>query len=295
MKERLTDRPHWREVLSAHAPLILPVAHDALTAKLIERAGFPAYQIGGFALVAAMHGVPDIDLEHFGEKAAAIENIISACKLPAMVDADDGYGDSKNVTRTVSGYEAIGASALFIEDQEPPKKCGHMAKKKVVDVEYMTRKVRAACAARKNPNFFIVARTDAIEPEGLDMALLRAEAYLRAGADGLYFEAVQSQEMFEKIGKEFKGVPLATSVLERGGETPFLSPAEFKRLGFSMILYPTTILFQTTRATEIALEVLRKGKAMVPRRGVDMKHFEEIVELQFWADIEKRFGDGEKK
>src|SRR5947207_3730859 len=145
----------------------LPSAADALTARLIERAGFPAYQIGGFALVGAMHAVPDIDLEHFGEKHIKAREIIKASKLPVLVDGDDGYGDVKNVTRTVRGYEEIGASALFIEDQKPPKRCGHMAGKEVIPADQMVEKIRAAIAARTQADFFILARTDAREPLGL--------------------------------------------------------------------------------------------------------------------------------
>jgi len=188
MRHIITKRLTWKEALDRQKPLLLPVAHDALTARLIERAGFTAYQIGGFALVGALHAVPDVDLEHFGEKSAAARNIIGASPLPVMVDADDGYGDAKNVTRTVHEYEKMGASAIFIEDQQAPKRCGHMSGKKVVPPEQMVGKVRAAVAARSDPGFFITARTDAIEPEGVDAAIERAKRYLDAGADGVYVE-----------------------------------------------------------------------------------------------------------
>src|ERR1044071_8039425 len=132
MKQIAVRRPTWEDVLKEHAPLVLPAAHDALTARIIERAGFKAYQIGGFAVAGAMHAVPDLDLEHFGEKSAVARKILNASSLPVMVDADDGYGDAKNVTRTVREYETMGASAIFIEDQVAPKRCGHMAGKSVV-------------------------------------------------------------------------------------------------------------------------------------------------------------------
>src|SRR5205085_8793115 len=143
------------------------------SARLIELAGFPAYQIGGFALAGSWHAVPDIDLEQFGEKIYETQGIIAASSLPVLIDGDDGYGDVKNVTRTVRGYESIGASAIFIEDQKAPKKCGHMSGKEVIPAEQMEQKVRAAVAARDNPDLFILARTDAIEPCGLDEALKR--------------------------------------------------------------------------------------------------------------------------
>src|SRR3954464_1716948 len=125
----------WKTLVERHAPLQLPAAHDALTARLIKRAGFRAYQIGGFALTGARHGLPDVDLTRFGEQAAGVRDIMAACDLPVLVDADDGYGDAKNVTYTVSSYEAMGVSAIFIEDQMSPKRCGHMAGKDVIPID----------------------------------------------------------------------------------------------------------------------------------------------------------------
>src|SRR5437588_1563657 len=183
------DRPTWRQLLDSHQVLQLPAAHDALTAKLIQRAGFHAYQIGGFALVGARHGLPDVDLTRFGEHAAGVRDIMAACDLPVLVDADDGYGDAKNVTLTVTSYEATGVSAIFIEDQVSPKRCGHMSGKQVVPPKIMEERIQAAVAARHSADFFIVARPDARAVEGLDEALKRAERYLKAGADGLYIEA----------------------------------------------------------------------------------------------------------
>src|SRR4051794_24183276 len=168
MSKNHAKRRTWRELLRAHHPLQLPAAHDALTARLIERAGFPAYQIGGFAIDGARFGVPDIDLTRFAEKCAAVREIMAVSHLPVLVDADDGYGDVKNVSHTIHIYEGMGVAALFIEDQQPPKRCGHMAGKKVVPSEFMEKKIRAAVDARKDPGaLFLIARTDAIEPHGL--------------------------------------------------------------------------------------------------------------------------------
>src|SRR5947209_15716053 len=165
MNKHSRHRTSWKSLLEHHAPLQLPAAHDALTAKLIERAGFSAYQIGGFALTGARHGLPDIDLTRFAEQAAGVRAILAACSLPVLVDADDGYGDVKNVTQTVRAYEAMGVSALFLEDQVSPKRCGHLSGKRVVAPELMENKIRAAVAARHNAKLFLVARTDAREPE----------------------------------------------------------------------------------------------------------------------------------
>jgi len=289
MKEIGTRRMSWKQVLRQHAPLVLPAAHDALTARIIERAGFKAYQVGGFAVAAAMHAVPDLDLEHFGEKSAVARKIINASALPVLVDGDDGYGDAKNVTRTVREYETMGASAIFIEDQVAPKKCGHMAGKAVVETADMVHKVKAAAAARIAPDFFILGRTDAIEPNGLADALRRAEAYLKAGADGVYLEGPTTKKELKEIGKHFSGVPLAVSILEGGGKTPWVSPKELYALGFTMILYPTSLLFRIVRAAELAVSELKRGRRMAEGDAVDMESFKKIVEFDFWADIEKRF------
>src|SRR5437763_11806186 len=139
-------RPTWKQLLKTRAPLQLPAAHDALAAKLIEEARFDAYQIGGFALVGARHGLPDVDVVRFAEQAAGVRDIIAASNLPVLVDADDGYGDAKNVTHTVASYEGLGISALFIEDQVSPKRCGHMAAKEVVPTKIMEERIEAAVA-----------------------------------------------------------------------------------------------------------------------------------------------------
>lgn len=292
MRDIAIDRPSWKSVLEKHKFLPLPAAHDALTARIIEQAGFHAYQIGGFALVGAIHAVPDIDLEHYGEISEMVSHIIPSSPLPALVDGDDGYGDVKNVTRTVRGYEFLGASALFLEDQVAPKRCGHMAGKKVVPVETMVEKVKAAVAARKSPDFFLLARTDAIAPHGLDDALMRGEQYLKAGADGIYLEGPETVEQLEAIGKAFKGVPLATSVLERGGKTPWLSHDDFAALGFNMVLYPSSIIFQVAFAVRQAVEGIRDGRPMPPRHSLNMDEFEQVVDIEFWKAIERRFTKG---
>lgn len=289
MRWKLESRPAWNEVLQEEKILLLPAAHDALAARMIERAGFAAYQIGGFGLVGAMHAVPDIDLEHYKEQSEVARQIVAASRLPVLVDGDDGYGDVKNVTRTVQGYEHMGASAIFIEDQASPKKCGHMKDKKVVPVEEMVVKVRAAVAARSKPEFFILARTDALAPEGVDSAISRAEKYLRAGADGVYIEGPTNEQELLRIGEAFRGTPLATSVLENGGKTPFLPVETFREMGFTMLLFPSTLIFQLTQTLERALENLRHGHPIPRGEGKTMDEFLEIVDLPFWQEIEKKF------
>ena len=292
MEHIASDRITWKAALKKERPLLMPVAHDGLTAKIIETAGFTAVQVAGFAVAGARHGLPDLDLTHYGERHAAVKDILSATSLPILVDADDGYGDVKNVTHTVRGYMALGIQGLFIEDQQAPKECGHMDDKKVVPVEQMVAKVKAAVAAREKKDFFILARTDALAPEGVDAAIRRAEKYLKAGADGVYVEGPESVEQLKQVGKAFKGEHLATSVLENGGKTPWLPPEEFGEMGYTMLLYPTTILFRAARALQRAAADLRAGRPLDRDEAVDMKTFLRIVELEHWQEIEKKFAPG---
>jgi methylisocitrate lyase len=204
-----------------------------------------------------------------------------------LVDCDEGYGDAKNITRIVRSYEAMGVSALFIEDQTSPKRCGHMAGKTVIPSGQMIEKVRAAVFARNE--MFILARTDAIEPEGVDKALERAHAYLEAGADGIYVEGPRSIDELERVGRALGQAILATSVLEGGGVTPWLAPGELRDLGYAIILYPTTLLFRLIKATESALRALKEGKPLDKHDSIGLKDFEELVELERWGEIEDRF------
>jgi 2-methylisocitrate lyase-like PEP mutase family enzyme len=279
----------WRELLSGTEPLVLPAAHDALTARLVERAGFKAYQVGGFALDGSHYCFPDIDLTHFGEKSTVIMQTIGASSLPVLVDADNGYGDVKNVTRTVRGYEAMGASAIFIEDQVTPKSCGQEGQKKVIPAEEMVGKVKAAVAACRKPDTFILIRTDARSAVSLDEAIRRGKLYRDAGAHGLYIEGLESAGELEKVGKALAGTPLATTMMEGGGKLPWLSPQKIGGYGFSMILYPTTVLFRMTRAIERALADLLAGHPMPEQDAVNRVSFEEIVGKSMWARIEDEF------
>jgi 2-methylisocitrate lyase-like PEP mutase family enzyme len=281
--------PAFQDALKSSRPLLLPVAHDALTAKLIERAGFKAYQIGGFAVIGARYGLPDIDLTHFSDKVELVESIFKACSLPVMVDCDDGYGDAKNVTQTVQSFADRGVDAVFIEDQQAPKRCGHMTGKRVIPVEMMEQKVRAAVTAKAGTPLFFVARTDARGPSGVDDAIARAKRYRDAGADGVYVEGLKSEQELEKVGRALRDVPLATTILERGGETPFLPPEAMAALGFAMVLYPTTVMFRVVSAIEQALMGLIAGEALDPANSIDMDRYMKIVDMPFWQKIESQF------
>src|SRR5437868_4880046 len=280
---------NWKRLLKQHAPLLLPAACDALSAKLIEQAGFPAYQIGGFALDGMRFGFPDMDVNRLGEKSAAVRDIVYACDLPVLVDCDDGYGDEKNVVHTIHVYDDLGVSAVFIEDQRSPKKCGHMGGKQVIETAAMVNKLKAAISARRDASkLFIIARTDALAVNGLDDALQRAEKYLKAGVDGIYIEGPKNVQQLRAIGREFKGKPLAVSILEGGGKTPWISPTDMHAMGFNMLLYPTTLLFRQTRTILRALEDLKAGKPMPEKESVTMLQFEKLVDIAYWKAIEQK-------
>jgi 2-methylisocitrate lyase-like PEP mutase family enzyme len=284
----LPTKPTWKQLLARGEPLVMPNAHDALSARLIERAGFSAYTIGGYALVGARHALPDIGLIGFDEMAAGVRDIMAASSLPALVDCDDGYGDAKNVARTVAGYEAMGVSAVFIEDQRAPKRCGHMAGKDVIDPATMAAKIRAAAAARRNPDTFLIARTDARAVHGLDNALRRAELYLKAGADGLFIEAPQSVDELARVGRAFAGTPQLANMVEGGGRTPILPPQELYRLGFAMIAYPVSLIFRVARTIERALADLRNGVPGRDNESVSFETFKDITDYARWAEIERQ-------
>jgi 2-methylisocitrate lyase-like PEP mutase family enzyme len=286
------SRPTWRTLLDENTVLQLPAAHDALTARLIARAGFKAYQVGGFALAGARYAYPDIDLIHYYEENEAIRQIISASPLPVLVDGGNGFGDAKSVVRTVRGYEELGVSGIFIEDQTSPITCGQIGKRKVVPVKEMVGKVKAALAARRSADTFVIARTDGRSAEGVADAIRRAEAYRDAGADGLYVEGLRSAAELKRVGKALKGTPLATTMMEGGGQLDWIPPAEIHGYGFQMILYPTTVLFQMTRAIERALAGLKGGKPMATGNGVTLDAFEEVVGMPGWQEVEKQFGVG---
>ncbi|MEA2982079.1 MAG: hypothetical protein QOF09_3902 [Alphaproteobacteria bacterium] len=285
----MPNPPSWKELLDREQPLLLPCAHDALSARLIERAGFLAYSIGGFALVGSRYAVPDIGLAAFGEISAGIRDIMAATRLPVLVDGDTGYGDVKNVAHTIEGYEAMGAAAIFLEDQVAPKRCGHMAGKDVIPAEQMVAKIKAAVGARRNKDFFIIARTDARAVHGLDEALRRGEQYLNAGVDGIFIEAPQTVQELETVGAAFKGVPQIANMLEGGGQTPVLPPSQLKAMGFAMAAYPTTLIFRVARTIERALADIKAGKAIAGSDGVDFAEFKDITNYGEWARIEDEY------
>ena len=283
------ERATFRDLLATERPLVLPGAYDALSARLIERAGFKAYVIGGFSVAGARYAVPDVGLMGLGEISAGVRDIVAASRLPVVVDADTGYGDIKNVVHTVRTYERLGAAALILEDQVSPKRCGHMAGKEVVAVADMEAKLRAAAAARENAETFIIARTDARSVLGLDEALIRGARYLEAGADGVFVEAPESQGELERIGAAFDKPNLANML--SGGKTPLLRPAVLAELGFDMVVYGIDPLLHAARAVREALAAIHRDPLALEAGALGFAEFQEVVGIAEWAELEGRFGD----
>jgi 2-methylisocitrate lyase-like PEP mutase family enzyme len=277
----------FRALVQSERPLVLPGAHDALTARLIRLAGFKAYFIGGFPVAGVRHALPDIGLLGAREFLDAYRDILRVNPAPVLVDADNGYGDVKNVVHTVHQLEKEGAQALFFEDQVSPKRCGHIAGKALIGTEEMVAKIKAATGERMNPDTFIIARTDAREVYGMDEALRRGEQYLRAGADGLFIEAPTNIEEMALIGKTFD-VPQLANMLE-GGRTPILKPAELEQLGFRIVIYGTSILMRYVKLIQETLLDIQSGELKLSGSGVSFNDYKTTLGMDDWSRIENTY------
>jgi 2,3-dimethylmalate lyase len=278
----------FRELVASERPLVLPGAHDALSALLIREAGFKAFFIGGFPVAGVRYGLPDIGLAGLRDFADAYRDILGVVpELPALVDADNGYGDVKNVVHTVHTLERLGAQALFFEDQVSPKRCGHIAGKSLVPAAEMAAKIRAAATERLNPDTFLIARTDAREVHDLDEALRRGEQYLRAGADGLFIEAPLDVAEMERIGRTFD-CPLLANMLE-GGRTPILRPVELEQLGFRIVIYGISLLMRITATMRETLADIASGELKLRGTGVGFEDYKRIVGFPEWSRIEDAY------
>jgi 2-methylisocitrate lyase-like PEP mutase family enzyme len=289
-------RPSIRDALARETPLVTPLAHDALSARMIEQAGFHAFAIGGSAMLAARHAYPDIGLIGLTDMVAGIRDIAAASSLPFFADADDGYGDVKSVARTIAAYEAIGVSGLLIEDQDRDHKQQRADKAAaVVDEAVIEAKLRTALQVRSNPETFIVGRTDAYGPLGLDAALRRAERFLSVGVDGIFIAGLRTEDDYRRVGAAFNGVFLSAAMFE-GGQTPWLSPAELGAMGFCQVSFPASVIFRVVVAMHNGLQALRQYAdgtaplAPMPQGASARATLDEAVELARWRAVEQGQG-----
>lgn len=288
-----SGRATFRSALAAEQPLVTPLAHDALSARLIELAGFRAFNIGGSSLLAVRHALPDLGLVGLGEMRDGIRDIAAASSLPFMADADDGYGDVKSVARTVIEYETIGVGGMLIEDQARESKRQRAEKSAgVVEEQLIERKLKVALDTRGSAETLIIGRTDAYGALGLDAALRRAGRFLDLGADGVFIAGLRSADELGRVGEEFRGALLLAAMFE-GMDTPWLAPAELGRMGFSQITYPVSLVFRAVDAMSEGLRQLRAfglGQgSMEPLQGNEArKLLDEAVHLARWQEIESR-------
>jgi 2-methylisocitrate lyase-like PEP mutase family enzyme len=276
-----------RELLAGET-ILVPGAYNALVARVLEDAGFPAVYAGGYAAAAASYALPDIGIVTGAEMAEHVSRIARSVSVPVIADADTGYGELVNVARTVRELERAGAAAVQLEDQVFPKRCGHMEGKRVIPRDEMVRKLRVALDARSDPETVIVARTDAIAVTGLDDALDRLRAYAEAGADVLFPDAPRSVDELRAIAGALEA-PLVANMSEHG-KTPLLSVAEIAELGYAIALYPSSTLFAAAESARQLAEILKRDGTTRDEldRLMPFGELNDLVGLAAWQAAEAK-------
>ncbi len=267
----MNKRKRLHELVVSRRGVVVPGSYDCVSAKLVEREGFAAVYMTGYGTSASRLGLPDLGLAGLAEMVDHARGMAAAVSIPLIADADTGYGNALNVRRTVQLYEAAGVAALHLEDQALPKRCGHLAGKQVVPLEEFAQKIRAAVETRTDPDFLIIARTDAIAVTGFDDALRRAEAGAKAGADVLFVEAPTTEDQIERIARSFD-MPLLFNYAP-GGRSPLFPFSRLRALGYAIILLPVDTLFVAVKAIHEFLagvkaedDVLRFADRYIPFR-----------------------------
>ena len=284
------NRASLRKLISGKDTILAPGAYDALSARIIEQAGFPVVYMTGFGTSASLLGRPDVGLLTMTQMVDNARRIAQAVDVPVIADADTGYGNPLNVIRTVQEYELAGVSAIHIEDQVTPKKCGHMEDKQVISSSEMVEKIHAATEARRSPEFLIIARTDSRAMEGLDSALRRGRMYREAGADALFIEAPQNEQEIEEVARTLADVPLLFNWAE-GGKTPPMPLERIAELGFRLVIFPIGALLVATKAIrELAAEIKKNGTPIrVASELMSFKDFNDFAGLPEIRELERRF------
>lgn len=274
-----------RAVLHGRGGQVVPGASDALTARLVERAGFPVCYATGAGLANTSWGLPDIGLTSMKEVIDEVGRLASATSVPVIADLDDGYGGPLNVMRAVAAAEAVGVAGIQIEDQAAPRRCGHFAGKQLVSANDMVAKILAARTAATDETV-VVARTDAIAVEGFDAAIERARLYLRAGADALFVEAPETVEQLRAVPRLLRGVPLVTNVVP-GGRTPSLPTDDLAELGYTLVLHANLVMRVMVRAAQAALSCLAEtGDTPHDEAMITWDERQELVGLPRFTELE---------
>ena len=275
--------------------VVLPGAFNGISAKLVEKAGFKAFYISGAGLVNGVAAMPDVGLLTMSEVQTQASYIVNAVNIPCIVDGDTGFGETVNVMRMVKGLEGIGAAGVHIEDQELPKKCGHLSGKKLVSPQAMAEKIASAVEARKDPDFIIIARTDARGVEDIKNAIERANIYLEAGADVIFPEALESKEEFVTFKKEVNA-PLLANMTEFG-KTPLITVSEFEDIGYSIVIFPLTTFRVMIKAVQDALGKLKAEGTQkdLIEKMFTRKELYELIDYNEYEGIDKKISDKIKK
>ncbi len=280
-----------RRLVEAKAGVVIPGAYDAVSAKLVERAGFPAVYMTGYGTSASRLGLPDLGFAGLGEMSDHARNLAGAVQIPLIADADTGYGNALSVRRTVALYEAAGVAALHIEDQVAPKRCGHLSGHQVIPRGEFAGKIRAAVEARADADLLIIARTDAISAVGFDEALRRGEAAARAGADMLFIEAPRDEKQVEGIARELDA-PLLYNYAP-GGRSPLLPFPRLRELRYAIILLPVDTLLVGAQAIASFLADLRAGDGVggMADRYLPFREFNELIGVTAQMALADRYTD----
>lgn len=288
MADSAADR--LRTLLRGPEIIVMPCCYDALSARLIARAGFPLTFMSGFSVAAARLAMPDTGLISFGEMVDQGRNICAAAGIPVIGDGDTGYGNAVNVKRTVAAYAAAGFAGIMIEDQLSPKRCGHVKGKQVVGFDEACARIRAAVDARnEGADILIMARTDARGTHGLEEGLRRIRAFAEIGADMLFLEAPRSEAELQAFCGAAPGPKMANLV--EHGDTPILPPARLQDIGFKLAAYPLTLLLACLPAIEDALAALKAGR--VPQGLANFEHLKEVVGFPEYDRESKRYATSE--
>ena len=280
-----------RLLLRGNRIIVAPGAFDALSARLVEQAGFPVVYVSGAGISSSRLGVPDIGLTTLNEVADSAKNIINVTNIPAICDIDTGFGNAINAIRTIKEFETIGAAGIHIEDQITPKRCGHIESKQIIPQIEMVKKIEACVHARRNDDFVIIARTDAIAVAGFDEAIRRAKAYSQAGADVIFVEAPRNVDEMKLIVELLPDKPLMINMVTMGGITPVLPISVLDTIGFRIAHYPNLAWTAAIRAMQLILSELKeKGQIKnMDKKLVSFKEMFEIVGIAEFKKLEERF------
>jgi 2,3-dimethylmalate lyase len=285
----MSSRKTLKELLMRQRLLVAPGCFDGLSARLVETAGFEAGYLSGGAVARSM-GIPDIGLVTLSETIERAAQVVATVKLPIIADADTGYGNAVNLVRTVREFERVGVAAIHIEDQITPKRCGHLEGKEVISLAEMEKKLEAALVTRSDPDFCIIARTDARAVNGFEDAINRGQAFAKLGVDAIFIEAPQSEEELAEIPRRIPDVPILVNVF-KGGKTPMLPVARLEAMGYRIAIYPSETQRAAIHAMRRALETLKREGTTesIDDALTTFKERDQVVGLDDWQKIENQY------